>query len=242
MYHVYILEISGPPVYYEVKGDLWAFGECTMYRCGGPHDRASGGSYKYKGVSESRWTTVYRGTSGPLVNVPSIDVGNLRAPLSTSKYKGHLRAPGLLPLIGDLTAPGECTMYRYRGPHGPRSTTMYRGTSWALLNIPCVYVGDLKALGLLLCIGEPQGSLSIMHFKYLDSRHIHKETKLQKAMNWMEWNFGKTDLILIRRHTFKCNTFSSVDFEAFLSPPMYLCDIHNFNKRVFRKGWLSFMS
>ena len=46
----------------------------------------------------------------------------------------------------------------------------------------------------------------------------------------------KKDLILIRRHTYKCNTFSDVALKHFLSPPMYLCGIHNFNESVFRKG------
>ena len=34
-------------------------------------------------------------------------------------------------------------------------------------------------------------------------------------MNGMDKSLCKTDLILIRRHTFMCNTFSDVDFEAF---------------------------
>ena len=57
--------------------------------------------------------------------------------------------------------------------------------------------------------------ISIVHFKRLGSRHIHKEIKLQKAMNGMDRILCKTDLILIRRHTFKCNTFIDADFEAF---------------------------
>ena len=44
---------------------------------------------------------------------------------------------------------------------------------------------------------------------------IHKETKLPKGMNGKDTILCKTDLILIRRHTYKCNTFSDVDFEAF---------------------------
>ena len=55
----------------------------------------------------------------------------------------------------------------------------------------------------------------LVHFKRLCSRHIHKEIKLQKAMNGMDRTLCKTDLILIARHTYKCNTFSDVDFEAF---------------------------
>ena len=55
----------------------------------------------------------------------------------------------------------------------------------------------------------------IVHFKRLGSRHIHIEIKLQKAMNGMDRVLCKTDLILIRRHTYKCNTFSDVGFEAF---------------------------
>ena len=54
-----------------------------------------------------------------------------------------------------------------------------------------------------------------VHFKHLGSRHIHKEIKLHKAMNGMDSILYKMDLILIQRHTFKCNTFSDIDFEAF---------------------------
>ena len=56
---------------------------------------------------------------------------------------------------------------------------------------------------------------TIAHFKRLGSRHIHKEIKLQKALNGMDRILCKTGLILIRRHTYKCNTLSDVDFEAF---------------------------
>ena len=55
----------------------------------------------------------------------------------------------------------------------------------------------------------------IVHFICLGSRHIHKEIKLQNAMNGIDRILCKKDLILIRRHTYKCNTFSDVDFEAF---------------------------
>ena len=51
------------------------------------------------GDGRPRSTTMYRGTSGPQVNVPCIDVGDLRA-------------PALLPCIGGYQAPGECTIYR----------------------------------------------------------------------------------------------------------------------------------
>ena len=77
---------------------------------------------------------------------------------------------------------------------------------------------------------------TIVHFKRLGSRHIQNEIKLQKAMNGMDRILCITDLILIQRHTYKSNALSDVDFEAFLSPPMYLCGIYNFNERVFRKG------
>ena len=43
----------------------------------------------------------------------------------------------------------------------------------------------------------------------------------------------KTDIILIPKHTYKCNTLSDVYFEHFQSPPMYLCGIHNFNIKVY---------
>ena len=55
----------------------------------------------------------------------------------------------------------------------------------------------------------------IVHFKHLSSRHIHKEIKLQKTLNGMDRIWYKTDLILIRRHTYKCNNFSDVDFGPF---------------------------
>ena len=79
-----------------------------------------------------------------------------------------------------------------------------------------------------------------MHFKRLGSQHIHKEIKLQKPMNGRDRILCKTNLILIWRHTYKCNTFSDVDFEEFLSLSLYLCGIHNFNKSMFRKGVASF--
>ena len=56
---------------------------------------------------------------------------------------------------------------------------------------------------------------TIVHFKRLGSRHIHTKIKLEKAMNGMDRILCKTDLILIRRHTYKCNTFSDVDFGVF---------------------------
>ena len=49
----------------------------------------------------------------------------------------------------------------------------------------------------------------------LGSRHFHKEIKLQKAIKGMDGILYETGLILIRRHTNKCNTFNEVDFEAF---------------------------
>ena len=43
----------------------------------------------------------------------------------------------------------------------------------------------------------------LVFFKRLGSRHVHKEIELQKAMNGMDKILGKTDLILIRRLTYK---------------------------------------
>ena len=40
----------------------------------------------------------------------------------------------------------------------------------------------------------------------------------------------------IQRLAYKYNTFNDVQFSCILSPPMHHCDIHNFNKSVFRKG------
>ena len=114
-----------------------------------------------RGTSGPRWTTMYRETSGPLVNVPSIDVGDLTAPCLLPSTRGTSRPLVYYQVQGDLRAFDECTMYR---------------------------CGDL---GLLLCIGGPQGSLSILHFKRLGSRHIHKEIKLRMPMNWMEWTCVK---------------------------------------------------
>ena len=70
-----------------------------------------------------------------------------------------------------------------------------------LLNIVCKEVGQYYII--------------IVQFKRSGSRHIHKEIKIQKAMKGMGRILCKTDLILIQRHIYKCNTFSDVDFEAF---------------------------
>ena len=60
-----------------------------------------------------------------------------------------------------------------------------------------------------------ENNKDFMHFKRLDSRHIHKETTLQKVMNGMDRIMCKTDPFLIRRHTNKSNHFSDIYFEAF---------------------------
>ena len=65
------------------------------------------------------------------------------------------------------------------------------------------------------CVDNEYILEAIVHFKRLGSRHIHKEIKLQKAMNGMDRVLCKTDLILIQRHSYKCDTFSNEDFEAF---------------------------
>ena len=44
---------------------------------------------------------------------------------------------------------------------------------------------------------------------------MHKEIKLQQAMNGVDRILCKTDLIFIRSHIYKYNTFNDVDFEAF---------------------------
>ena len=78
---------------------------------------------------------------------------------------------------------------------------------------------------------------TIVHFKRFCSRHIHKEIKLQKAMNVMDRILCKTDLIVIRRHTYNISTPSAMlILKHFLSPPMNFCGIHNFNKSAFLKG------
>ena len=56
--------------------------------------------------------------------------------------------------VGDLR--GSCLLTSKRGPQGPRSTTMYRGNSGPHVNVPCIDVGDLRAPGLLSCIGGSQ--------------------------------------------------------------------------------------
>ena len=48
-----------------------------------------------------------------------------------------------------------------------------------------------------------------------------KKIKFQKAMNVIDMILGKMDLFLIRRHAYKCNNFSDVDFEVF-SKPVYV--------------------
>ena len=54
--------------------------------------------------------------------------------------------------------------------------------------------------------------VTIVHFKRLGSWHIHNDFKLQKVMNGMDRIFCKTDLIIIQKHRYKCNTFRDVDF------------------------------
>ena len=54
----------------------------------------------------------------------------------------------------------------------------------------------------------------IVDFKRLGSRHIHKGIKLQKAVNGIDMILCKKDITRILRHTYKCNTFSDVDFEV----------------------------
>ena len=95
-------------------GDLRAPDECPMYRCWGPQG--------------PRFTTMYRGTSGPLVNVKCVDFGNLRASGLLTSIRGTSGPLDYYKVKGNLRAFGECTVYR---------------------------CGDL---GLLLCIGGPQGS------------------------------------------------------------------------------------
>ena len=53
-----------------------------------------------------------------------------------------------------------------------------------------------------------------MFFKCLGSQHIHKDIKLQEGMNRIDYILCKTDLNLIQRLTYKCNTFNDVHFEA----------------------------
>ena len=55
---------------------------------------------------------------------------------------------------------------------------------------------------------------TMVHFKSLCSRHIHKEIKVQD-MKRKDRMLCKMDHIFIRRHTYKCNTFRDGDFEAF---------------------------
>ena len=64
-------------------------------------------------------------------------------------------------------------------------------------------------------IFEPSIIHTIVHFKRLGSRHIHKEIELQKTVNGINSILWMTDLILIRRHTYKCNSFSDGDSGAF---------------------------
>ena len=79
-------------------------------------------------------------------------------------------------------------------------------------------------------------STTIVHFKHLGSRHIHKEIKLQMAMNRMDMILCKTDLILIRRHTYKCNIFSYVYFEEFSKSAYILFWRSQFQQNRVSKG------
>ena len=66
--------------------------------------------------------------------------------------------------------------------------------------------------------GPPPGLWTIVFFKHLGSRHVYKEIKLQEGMNKIENMLCKTDLNLLRRMAYKCNTFNDipVHFEAHL--------------------------
>ena len=55
---------------------------------------------------------------------------------------------------------------------------------------------------------------TIVFFKRLGSQHIDKEIKVQADMNGIDHILFKTDLNLIPRLRYKCNTFSDVHFKA----------------------------
>ena len=75
----------------------------------------------------------------------------------------------------------------------------------------------------------------IVFFKRLGSRHIHKEMKIQNGTKGVVNILCKTDLYsYIQRLACKYKTFNFVQFETFLSSPMYHCGIHNFNDNVLR--------
>ena len=78
-------------------------------------------------------------------------------------------------------------------------------------------------------------------FKRLGSQHIHKEIKLQKAMNRMDRILCKTNPIFIQRHTYKFNTFIDVDFEAFYKVRLCIFVVFTISiKAYFQKGVASF--
>ena len=132
-----------------------------MYRCGAlsaPGWLPCIGDFMAPGLL----TSIGR-TSWPLVNVPSIDVGDLRASCLLPSVRGTSGPLVYYQVQGDIRAPGEGTMYGYRGPQGPRSRTMYKGTSGPLVNVPGVDIGDSRALGRQLCIGGPQGPWWMCH-------------------------------------------------------------------------------
>ena len=88
--------------------------------------------------------------------------------------------------------------------------------------VPCIwFVHTLRVMGILTQWNKALNVTSwswvyyYSAFQTLGSRHIHKEIKLQKAMNGVDKILCKTDLILIRRLTYKYNTFNHVDFETF---------------------------
>ena len=81
---------------------------------------------------------------------------------------------------------------------------------------------------------------NVVQFKCLGSQRIHKKVKLQKAMNRLDSILCKTDLILIQRQTYKCNTLSNLDVEAFSKSAYVPFWYHNYNKSVFLNVVASF--
>ena len=80
---------------------------------------------------------------------------------------------------------------------------------------------------------------TIVFFKLLGNRHIHKEIKLQESVDAIDNILCKTDLNLIGTLIYKCNTFNNVHFEACFKSAYVPLWYSQF--QVFRKGWFPIM-
>ena len=138
-----------------------------------------------------------------IISCIGLDVRDLRAScLLTSKRgtSGLSGPPVYYHVLGELRAPCECTMYRCREPQGSRSASMHRGISGPLVNVQCIYVGDLRAPGLMPCIDVGDISMHqgifnkklscIPHINYLKAKCL-KALQLLYVVARTDWGTDK---------------------------------------------------